>query len=255
MIKKIGIVVVILVLIAGAAIYLFGARALNSGIKAGVQTYGPKVTQTHVSLEDVNISLLSGSGSLVGLNVGNPEGYRDGNIFELGQIDVEIDKGSIFTDTIIINKIHIKEPGISYEKKLTSSNIKELQENIAAFSGKGEDSAEPVPAEESGSSKKLVIKELTIEGGKIYVGVLGVGQTVPLPRIEMKNLGEGGTETNAADVINKILSTVIKSIGPAVANAGELGKNAADVIKTQGLEKMDQATDKVGEGIKNLFGK
>lgn len=254
MIKKLLIGIVALALIAGALVYFFGSSMLNNGVKKGVETFGPKVTQTSFTLDSVNLSILSGSGTLKGLHVGNPEGYKSANIFELGQIDIEIDRGSILRDTIVINKIHIIEPGISYERGLGGSNVKELQKNIEAFTGPAEDK----PAEDSAGSKKLVIKELVIEGGTIYVGAFGVGQTVPLPRIEMANLGEEGTKTNAAEVINEILSKVLTSIGPAIANAGELGKAATEALKTQGIEKVDQATEKAGEAVKDglnkLFG-
>lgn len=255
MIKKLLIGFLVLALIAVGLIYFFFTSALNKGVKQGVETFGPKVTQTPVTLESVSLSVLSGSGTLKGLFVGNPEGFKSENIFELGQIDIIIDKGSILTDTVIIEKIHILSPGISYEKKLTTSNVKELQKNIEAFTGPKQDA----PATEEGSSKNLVIKELIIDGGTIYVGAFGVGQTVPLPRIEMKNIGQAGTETNAAEVINEILGKVLSSIGPAIANAGELGKQAADALKTQGLEQVEQATDQAGEAVKDglnkLFGK
>ena len=257
MIKKLLIGFLLLGCIALAAVYFFGSSALNSGIKKGVETYGPKVTQTPVTLESVNLSVLSGSGSLKGLFVGNPEGFKSENIFELGQVDIQLDKGSLLTDTIVINQIHIIEPSISYEKKLTTSNLKELQKNIEAFTGPKEATADEDAAK--GSSKNLVIKELIIDDGTIYVGAFGVGQTVPLPRIEMTDIGQAGTETNAADVINEILGKVLTSIGPAIANAGDLGKEAVNVIKTQGLEKVDQAADQAGEavkgGLKKLFGK
>lgn len=256
MIKKLFIGFVVLALIAGALLYFVGSSALNSGVKKGVESFGPKVTQTPVTLESVNLSPFSGSGSLTGLLVGNPEGFKSANIFELGQIDIKLDKASILTDTIVIEKIHIQQPKISYEKTLTSSNVKELQKNIEAFTGPKQDKAS---GKSDGSSKKLVIKELVIENGTIYVGALGVGQTVALPRIEMANIGEAGTKTNAADVINEILSKVLTNVGPAIANAGDLGKQATEVLTTQGLEKIDQAADKAGEtvkeGLNKLLGK
>lgn len=263
MIKKILLGLILLGVIGLAAVYFLGSSALNKGIKKGVETFGPEVTQTSVTLDSANISVLTGSGSLKGLNVGNPEGFDSENIFALGEIDLKVDTGSVFSDKIIIDHIIIKQPEISYEKTLTNSNVKELLKNIEEFTGPAEE--EPQEPEESGSSKQVVIRKLVIEEGKIYVGLMGVGQTVSLPRIEMNDIGEEGSQMSMAEAIDLVLTKVLQNIGPAIANAGELGSAAVDALKTQGLEKADQtvekldeaagdAVDKATEGIKNLFG-
>ena len=256
MFKKRLIGFALLAVIIVAAIYFAGSSVLNKGIKSGVETYGPRVTQTPVTLEDVQLSILSGSGMLKGLHVGNPEGYKSENIFALGQIDLKVNTRSVFSDKIIIDHIIIKRPAMSYEKKLTTSNLKKLLENIEQFTGpSSEPEAETAEEEKAGTKKQVIIKKLLIEDGTIYVGALGIGQTVPLPRIEMENIGEDGNEMTMPEVIDLVLSKVLQSIGPAIASAGELGGAAVDVLKTQGLDKVGQATDLVGEGIKGLLGK
>lgn len=283
MIKKIFLLLIIL----AAAVYFIGSSTLNKGIKTAVETFGPQVTQTPVLLEAVNLSILSGKGTLTGLNVGNPEGFKSEHIFALGQIDVEVDTGSIFSDKIIINKIHIQQPEISYEKTLSGSNIKTLLKNIEAFSGPAEEKAdaEAEAADEVGAQKQVVIKQLIIEDGSIYVGLLGAGSKVPLPRIEMNNLGEDGNKKSVSETIDLVLTEVLKSIGPAMSGAGDLlqegGKAFLDNAKQQGAEKASEAADaavtkateaadeavtkateaadeavkKATEGIKGLFGK
>lgn len=256
MFKKRLIGFALLAVIIVAAIYFAGSSVLNKGIKSGVETYGPRVTQTPVTLEDVQLSILSGSGMLKGLHVGNPEGYKSENIFALGQIDLKVNTRSVFSDKIIIDHIIIKRPAMSYEKKLTTSNLKKLLENIEQFTGpSSEPEAGTAEEEKAGTKKQVIIKKLLIEDGTIYVGALGIGQTIPLPRIEMENIGEGGNEMTMPEVIDLVLSKVLQSIGPAIASAGELGGAAVDVLKTQGLDKVGQTTDLVGEGIKGLFGK
>jgi hypothetical protein len=257
MFKKLLLALVLLALIAGAALYFFGSNALNRGIKSGVETYGPKVTQTGMTLEEVNLSVLSGSGTLIGLKVGNPDGFESENIFSLGEIDLKVDTSSVLSDKIIIDHIIIKQPEISYEKTFTSSNVKQLLKNIEEFTGPSSDSDDAGATAESdaGAKKQVVIKQLIIEDGTIYVGVMGMGQTVSLPRIEMNDIGEDGEAMTIAEVTDLVLSKVLESIGPAIANAGDLGGAAVDALKTQGLEKVDQASEKVGESIKGLFSK
>ena len=221
MFKKRLIGFALLAVIIVAAIYFAGSSVLNKGIKSGVETYGPRVTQTPVTLEDVQLSILSGSGMLKGLHVGNPEGYKSENIFALGQIDLKVNTRSVFSDKIIIDHIIIKRPAMSYEKKLTTSNLKKLLENIEQFTGpSSEPEAETAEEEKAGTKKQVIIKKLLIEDGTIYVGALGIGQTVPLPRIEMENIGEDGNEMTMPEVIDLVLSKVLQSIGPAIASAG-----------------------------------
>ncbi|MGJ8640853.1 MAG: hypothetical protein ACSHYA_15795 [Opitutaceae bacterium] len=261
MIKKILLVLVLLAVIAAAAVYFLGSSALNKGIKHGVTTVGPQVTQTPVSLADVNISLLSGKGTLKNLNVGNPEGYNSENIFALGQIDIEVDTSSVFSDKIIIDRIYIRQPEISYEKKLSSSNVKALLENIEEFTGPKSEATETEVSQ--GPSKQIVIKQLIIEDGLVYVGALGIGQEVKLPRIELNNIGEEGSGTNVADVLDIVLSKVLTSIGPAIVDAGALlkgaGGDALKAVQEGGLDSVEDAAgdalNKASEGLKGLFGK
>jgi len=261
MIKKILLTLVLLAVLGLAAIYFFGSSALNKGIKSGVETYGPRVTQTPVTLESVNLSILSGSGTLKQLKVGNPEGFQSENIFALGRIDIDVDTGSVFGDKIIIDKVHIRAPEMSYEKSMRSSNVKELLANIEEFTGPA-DPADPAPGEDAGAKKQVVIRELIIEDAKVYVGVMGVGQTVTIPRIEMKDIGEDGNRVTMAQAVDLILTKVLANIGPAIANAGQLlregGQKALDAAREEGLKRVDEAAkdaaDKASEGIKNLLG-
>ena len=254
MIKKIFLFLVILAVAAVAAIYFFGSTALNKGIKTGVEKYGPEVTQTSVRLDDVDLSILSGNGTLTGLYIGNPDGYKSENIFALGQIEIDVDARSVFGDKIIINKIIIQKPEISYEKTLMSSNIKTLLKNIEAYTDSADENApepeEAAPAED-GSAKQVVIKQLIIEDGTIFVGLMGAGTTVPLPRIEMNNIGEGGNKKSMAEVIDLVLTEVLKSIGPAIADAGNLVGEGGKAALEQGEGALEKATD----SIKGLFGK
>ena len=262
MIKKILLGLLLLAALAVAVIYFIGSSALNQGIKSGVESFGPKVTQTSVTLTEANLSLLSGSGTLKGLNVGNPKGYKSENIFALGQIDIKVDTGSVFSDKIVIDHIIIKQPEISYEKTLSSSNVKDLMENIEEFTGPS-NSSDPELDPDTGAKKQVVIKKLIIEGGTIYVGALGVGQTVQLPRIEMNDIGEDGKQMTMAEVIDLVLGKVLQNIGPALTNAGDLlkdgGQAAIDIATGGAVKKLDEAAgdavNKVSEDIKSLFGK
>lgn len=241
MIKKLLSLFGILIIAAIVVIYLFGSSFIAKTVKAGVEKIGPQVTQTSVVLNDVDLSILSGNVSLQGLYIGNPDGYKSEHIFALGQIDIDMSPASIFSDTIVINKIHIKQPEMSYEKTLTSSNVKELQKHIETFTKQDDtveeaDTPETTP-EAAGASKQVVIRELIVEDCKVFVGLMGSGAEVVIPEIVVNDIGDGGGDKAIADAINIVLTEVLKAVTQAVAEEGEGGLQGA----------MD--------GVKGLFGK
>lgn len=119
-------------------------------------------------------------------------------------------------------------------------------------------SSGPDPEPNTGAKKQVVIKKLIIEDGTVYLGALGVGRTVALPRIEMNDIGEGSSQMTVAEVIDLVLGKVLQSIGPAIGGAGDmLKKEGAAVIQSTAegaMEKVDDAAKDVGNKVKGLFG-
>ena len=72
--KKVLLIVAVLVVVAVVALFVVGSN-LDGIVKKAVETAGPKITQTSVTLDGVSLSPRSGSGAIKGLTVGNPSGY------------------------------------------------------------------------------------------------------------------------------------------------------------------------------------
>lgn len=244
MLKKLLLFVALLAIAAIVALSLFGSSFVAKVVKTSVEQIGPKVTQTSVELNDVDLSILSGNLSLQGLYVGNPAGFTSEHIFALNQIDIDIEPRTILSDKLVINRIYIKQPEMSYEKTLSSSNIAKLQKSIEHFSSEGEDTAPQASSEttteKSSSSKQIIIRELIIEDCKVFVGFMGAGTQVVIPRIVINDIGESGDERSLVDALNIVLAEVIKQVGGAASKSGE----AAGDLSTGVLE-----------GVKGLFGK
>ncbi len=255
--KKILLVLLLAFVIVVGFVYFLGSSLLSKGIKAAVETYGPKVTQTPVTLDAVSLSILSGSGSLEGLNVGNPEGYKAENIFALGRVDLDLAPMSVLDEIIVINKVHILQPEISYEKGLRGSNLNEILANIESFTGTEEEAPDQAPETPAKPGKKVFIKSLIIEEGSVHLGVLGQGQQVPLPRIEMNDLGarEDGSGQTGSEVAAAIIGEILQTVTRILADP-EMMKKLADPSGLQNVgDSAVEGAGKAVEGIKNLFGK
>lgn len=229
------------------AVYVGLSFFLGSVVRAGVNTFGPKLTQTKVELAGARISPFTGSGTLSGLFVGNPEGWQSDRAFYLGKIHVDVEPFSIFGDHIVVNEILIDEPEFVYETKIVASNIKDLLKNIEEFTGGNE-----TATAESGAPIKFVVKNFRLTNGKARLGVGPAALPLPLPPIALNDLGvkEGGITPD--QLAGAVMKSVLGSIGAATAHAA--GKVGSTVGATA-ADAASKAADKTTEGIKKLFGK
>ena len=108
---------------------------LGSGIKATVETLGPKITHSDVSLGAVQISLMSGEGSFKALRIGNPQGFSAKLAMSLGEISFALDTASLSADVIVVGSLGIVAPEIMLESGHGGNNLDNLQENIQSYMG------------------------------------------------------------------------------------------------------------------------
>ncbi len=224
--------------------FLIVAFMLGSVVKKGVNLAGPKITQTQVVLEDAQISPFSGKGTLKGLTVGNPAGWTTPRAFYLGEVSIDMEPGSLAQEHIVINSIVIDQPEITFETKITSSNLQDLLKNIQ---GGSTAPAQPAPQPQPGSEKpaepaaqptkpvKIEVKSFRLQNAKVIVAGLGTNVPVEIPSLVMENLGtrEGGLtpEELSAAVLKEILAQVAQYGGKKAVEKGLLDKAGQELNK------------------------
>ena len=119
LIIRLLIALVVVVILAVLAMGLF----LDEAIKRGVETFGPKLTKVDIKLQSVNLSLLSGAGTIKGLVVGNPEGYKTPSAISVGEATLALKPGSLLSDKIVIKTIKVQAPEITFETDLKHNNL------------------------------------------------------------------------------------------------------------------------------------
>ena len=154
-----------------AIVLLYVVSSLDSIIKAAVEKYGSEVTQVEVRLDKAKVSITSGEGSLRGLTVGNPEGFKTDRAFSLGEISVALDVGTVTQDPVVIKEIVISAPEVTYELGPGGSNIDTIQRNVNAYAGTGKGKAkEKAPSmDPDKEGRKLIIQNLYVKKGKVNV--------------------------------------------------------------------------------------
>lgn len=221
--KKLLTILAILAIIFIGLIYFVGGSALNKGIQTAVLKFGPGLTGTTVELADVDISVLGGGGALSGLVVGNPEGFSTENAFSLNKVELKLVPSSLMSDTIHIKLINIEAPEIALERANGTTNLQQIQKNIAeATSGSGEAPVEEEapPAEEAGEPIKLIIDEFVLSDAKVTVAVMGQNQTLTLPTLRLTDLGSAKGGVPADEIAKEVMSAVVAAVSQAVTQIG-----------------------------------
>ena len=259
--KKVLIgVAALAVIVVGAVFFLLSN--LDGIVKDAIQVYGSEATKTQVAVSDVKIKLESGEASITGLNIGNPAGFSDPNIFELGNISTKIDISTIRQNPIVIDEIIISAPKVVYEiNKSGISNADVLKKNLGAGGGSSASSGTS-----EGEELKMIIKRLVVEGTSAKVRIAALGdqqQSVSLPKIVMRDIGKKSGGATAAEVAQQLSSKLLGNVKGSVAKLGVgkyLGKSA-DAFKAQALDRVGGAGGAVGgaaggagDAIKGLFG-
>jgi hypothetical protein len=256
--KKILSIVGISLVVVIVVVLLF----LGHIIKVGIETAGPKIAGVPMSVEKVRVNPFAGNVHVKALVIGNPEGFKSPSLMELGEFKLDISIPSLFTDTILIKHILISEPQITYEKTLRSSNLAELQKSLAPEEDSEAVVKEEAPKEKKAPAKKVVIEDFQFNGAKVNVVVLGKVIPIPLPPINMKDIGKDSGGAKPTEVISDLFSAISKGVVDAVASSGDIagdalkgaGGAAGDAVKNLGGAAGD-AADSIKKGIGGLFGK
>jgi len=251
---KIAILLVILVVVAIVVL----ALNINTLVKNGVETVGPMVLGVNVELEKSDLSLFSGGGSLTGLTVHNPSGYKTEHLFKLKDISLEVDLASLRGDTIHIQKIVVDAPHVIYEGTLFHSNIKTLLDGLKG--DKTTDPSGPQQEEKPAKETKLIIDHLLIQNVKMGVSsplLQGKALTLPLPPIELRDIGKDKGGATPAEIVTEVVTKLYTSVEPAIrgalGNVGEGLNKLQENIKDVKID--DKLKDGLDKGLKSLFGK
>ena len=259
-----GAIVVLLVVIV-----VVGISKLGPLVKMAVNTYGPKITGTELRVDDVGISIFSAEAKLKEFFLGNPKGFKSPSAMKVGSVYVDVDEGSLTKDTIIINKVEVVGPEITYEKRGKSDNFKSILSNVQKNVPKG-GSAKKEPAKE-GPGKKLIINDFILKKGKVNLaveipgGVLGDREIkTNLPEIHRKDIGKKKGGASPAEVAKEIFAALYGKItSPNVMGALNdqlkklAGVDVESIEKTakEGLKGATEDAGSVTDKVKGLFEK
>lgn len=269
--KKIGLFFCGIFIVGIVAVLLI-TNYLGAIIVKGIEKVGPSLTQTTVNLDSVDLQLFKGSARIEGFVVGNPKGFKAVNVFNLKNVVVDIEPKTILEDTVVINRVVIDSPVLTYEKLGKKANIDQLLKNVNASLArqkkKGATGDEVAQTEKKGAGKKLIVDDFTIRNATLMVSILP-GSTpveIKLADIHLTGLGRKQQGLTPAEIVSEIITvmtgTVSRGITQNIGKLGDvtkqlkgtLGKAAEESLKTvDGLKSGNPDSSQPLKSLKGLF--
>ena len=227
-----AVAALLLLLIVGGAIWLHGN--LDGLVQSAISKYGTAMTGATVKVSAVKLKAANGHGTLKGLLVGNPAGFKTPYAVRADTIELEVDVASLTKDVVLVKKIAVIAPEVIYEKGDALTNVDAIQKNIAQYLG---------PSTNTGPGKKLIVQEFVVRGAKAQVSASflnGQTVTVALPDIALRDLGKAKGGLTPGELGLEVANAVEKRLLSSV-NMGALAKSVGSAL------------DKAGNAIKDIF--
>ncbi|MBO6783843.1 MAG: hypothetical protein JJ899_11305 [Alphaproteobacteria bacterium] len=240
--KKVLIGLGVLVILVAVGVFVF-LGSLNDIVRAAVEKVGSDMTQTNVTLNEVDIELTSGKGALRGFSVTNPNGFSDDDAFKFDEVAVTLDLTTVRSDPVVVKEVVIQGPDVVYEfGKDGGSNLETLNNNVQSKAGSGGGGSAS-----KGETPNIVIENLYLRDGSVSViaPLLNEKMSVPLPTIHLKDIGKDGKGATPEEIADQVMAAVLKGAQDAVAQA------KIDVEKLTGAA-MEEAGKAAGEAQKAI---
>src|SRR3972149_2050075 len=116
---------------AGVWLYL----SLDHVVERAIENYVPEILQASVELDEVKLSFADGVGAVKGMRIGNPKGFRAPHAAPAGTIGLALAPAAVVKDVVLVRRIAVDRPSITYEPGARGSNFDVLQRNVERYVG------------------------------------------------------------------------------------------------------------------------
>lgn len=198
-------------IVIGAVLALIFSFSIDKMVESSLESTTSKALNTSVDVHEVSLSLLDGSGTINGITIHNPEGFSENPALKFQQISIKVKITSLFSDTVIVDRVQVKTPELYFEQQVEGNNFDALTNNMSNASS---------------SEGSLIVDFLLIKKGQITLATdIGGEKSVvaEFSSIELENIGRSGN--NAMEqTIQQILTPVLEKALKEAATQGLMDK-------------------------------
>jgi hypothetical protein len=210
-VKVIGVAIVLLLLLV-VGVFVYVSYNTDSIVKNAIESIGTQYLGAPVKVNEVEIALQEGRGTLKGLEIGNPPGYNGAYAMRFGTVSVEMDVAHSSAQLIVLKRVTIdgaRAAAIANTPKDT--NFRALSSNL--------------PTSSSGSPVKLIVDKLDLTNTQAAVSspLLTRALDVDVPDVHLTDIGRSTNGVDVGTVIAQVLAPITGAITRSITEAGMKG--------------------------------
>jgi hypothetical protein len=236
----------LLIIVFALAIFVYGLFNADSLIKKSIEKYGSEALQANVSVSNVRLDLVGGTVRVEGLVIDNPVGFSKAKAFQVALLELDLDEKHLSDSQIVVSKVLIHEPKVTYEHTELGDNLSILEKNAIAYGAK---IGESIPS--SRTSQGLSKNNLRIKISNIYLNkgsvnlvddrLININMTFDLPNIYIKEIKTGPDGSSVEEVASQVMSSLFSST-----------QSAAHAVSQESMPDLKKGIDRAGSQLKNI---
>ena len=238
--KKIIILLVVFLSLAFLILDFLSYR-VDKIVKNLIIDQGNQVLGQQVSIGKIDTSILGSSIKISNIEIKNLDGFKNKNIIQIKNINVNYELTSLFKDTIVIKDINIDGATLYYEVLI---NNKEVRDNVSSFKPAVKNSASSSNKEieiskeletKNKSKKKnkdFIINQITINNSKVnaFSEFLDINKDINLNKMSFNNVGTAEKSTKFKEVLQMVFANILLNINNEIIQ-GDLKNKIKDKVK------------------------
>lgn len=177
-----GIIALLALLVAGLGLAIW---SLNEVVGDAVEDQGSAALGVDTTIDFISIGLLPPLLRVSGIEIENPQGFKDDNFLELGTGSLDVDLGSLFSPTLHARSLRLDDIDVRLERGVRSSNYGVLLNNVKVRAARGDHHPSP--------GRTVRIDEIVLHRVRVnlLVNLPGHSQafSVTMPEVRMQGVG------------------------------------------------------------------
>ena len=256
--NKKKLIILSVVFLSIALLFLdFLSYRVDKIVKNLIIDQGTQALGQQVSVGKIDTSILGSSIKISNVEIKNLDGFKNKNIIQIKNINVNFAFTSLFKDTIVINDINIDGATLYYEVLINNKEVKDnvslfkpaLKNSASSSSKEIEASKELEPKNQSKKKNKdFLINQLTINNTKInaFSEFLDINKDINLNKMSFNNVGTAEKSTKFKEVLQMVFANVLLNINNEVIQGDfknkikDKVKNLKNKISPESLKKLER---------------